>query len=348
MRERELMSAPTRAATGARRAMRYDLDVVATRGTILESRHRVHAAVADESGELIGAAGDPSLVTAWRSCAKPFQSASFVAAGMLDAAAWGDDELALACASHAGEPEHVALAMRMLESLGLEEGDLACGPHEPLSKRGSKLLKESGEPPSRLHNNCSGKHAAMLAHAVRSGTGALGYERVAHPVQQSGLAMVSLWTGIPTNKLLVGVDGCGVITFGLPLEAMARAFGRFAAAADGGEEVPQRVLEAMRSRPFLVGGSDRFDTILLEEAQGEVIAKVGAEGVHCVAIPAMRVGFAIKVEDGAQRAQYAAVIRLLQYLGVLPDELSPRLSSFARSPVVNTRGETVGELAPLA
>jgi L-asparaginase II len=267
---------------------------------------------------------------------------------MLDAAAWGDDELALACASHAGEPEHVAIAMRMLESLGLEEGDLACGPHEPLSKRGAKLLKESGEHPTRLHNNCSGKHAAMLAHAVRSSAGALGYERASHPVQASVLAMVSLWTGIPASKVLIAVDGCGAVTFGLPLEAMARAFGRFAAAADGGEEVPQRVLESMRSRPFLVGGTERFDTVLLEETQGEVISKVGAEGVHCVAIPAMRVGFAIKVEDGAQRAQYAAVIRLLQYLGILPDELAPRLSSFARSPVMNTRGETVGELAPLA
>ena len=328
--------------------MRYDLDVVATRGAILESRHRVHAAVADARGDVIGAAGNPSIVTAWRSCAKPMQSASFVASGMLDAAAWGDDELALACASHAGEPEHVAIAARMLESLGLEEGDLACGPHEPLSKRGSKLLKETGEHPSRLHNNCSGKHAAMLAHAVRSGSGALGYERPAHAVQQSVLAMVSRWTGTPANKVLLAVDGCGVTTFGLPLEAMAIAFARFAAAAERGDEVPQRVLGAMRSRPFLIGGTDRFDTVLLEETQGEVIAKVGAEGVHCAAIPAMGLGFAIKVEDGAQRAQYAAVIRLLQHLRLLPDELPSRLTSFARSPVMNTRGETVGELAPLA
>lgn len=328
--------------------MRYDLDVVATRGAILESRHRVHAAVANDQGELIGVAGNPSIVTAWRSCAKPIQSASFVESGMLDAAGWGDDELALACASHAGEPEHVAIAARMLESIGLEEGDLACGPHEPLSKRGSKLLKETGEHASRLHNNCSGKHAAMLAHAVRSDSGALGYERAAHAVQQSVLAMVARWTGVATNKILIAVDGCGVITFGLPLEAMAIAFARFAAAAERGDEVPQRVLGAMRSRAFLIGGTDRFDTVLLEETQGEVIAKVGAEGVHSVAIPAMGVGFAIKVEDGAQRAQYAAVIRLLQYLRLLPDELPGRLASFARSPVMNTRGETVGELAPLA
>ena len=319
-----------------------------TRGAILESRHRVHAAVVDQRGELIGVAGDASLVTAWRSCAKPMQAASFVTAGILDAAGWGDDELALACASHAGEPEHVAIAGHMLESIGLEEGDLACGPHEPLSKRGSKLLRDAGLHPTRLHNNCSGKHAAMLAHAVRSGEGALGYQRAEHSVQRAALAMVAQWSGVPAHRVLVGMDGCGVTTFGLPLDAMAAAFARFAAAAERGEEVPRRILGAMRSRPFLIGGTDRFDTVVLEETEGEVIPKVGAEGIHTVAIPARGLGLAIKVEDGGQRAQHVAVIRLLQLLGIVPEELPARLAAFARTPVVNTRGETVGELAPLA
>jgi len=342
------MSAPTRSPSTAKRAVRYELDVVVTRGPIRESRHRVHAAVVDQRGDLIGVAGDPSLVTAWRSCAKPMQAASFVAAGIPDAVGWGDDELALACASHAGEPEHVAIAGRMLASLGLEEGDLACGPHEPLSKRGSKLLRDAGLHPTRLHNNCSGKHAAMLAHAVRSGEGALGYQRAEHIVQRATLAMVARWTGIPAHRVLVGVDGCGVTTFGLPLEAMAAAFARFAVAAQHGEEIPARVFGAMRGRPFLLGGTDRFDTVMLEETEAEVIAKVGAEGIHSVAIPARGLGFVIKVEDGGQRAQHVAVIRLLQLLGVLSEELPPRLAAFARTPVVNTRGETVGELAPLA
>ena len=341
------MSAPATKPSGARRAVRYDLDVIVTRGAILESRHRVHAAIIDARGDLIGAAGDPCLVTAWRSCAKPIQAAAFVSSGVMEALRWGDDQLALACASHAGEPEHVAIAAYMLESIGLEEGDLACGPHEPLSKRGSRLLTDSGLHPTRLHNNCSGKHAMMLAHAVHGGSGALGYQRAEHPVQRAVLAMVSRWTGVAANKVVVAVDGCGVTTFGLPLEAMAMAFARFAASAERGEEVPNRVLGAMRSRPFLLGGTDRFDTILLEETGGEVIAKVGAEGMHSVAVPARGLGIAIKVEDGNQRAQHAALLRLLQRLHVLPDDLPSRLSSFARSPVVNTRGETVGELAPL-
>ena len=328
--------------------MRYELDVVVTRGAVLESRHRVHAAVVDGRGELIGVAGDAFLLTAWRSCAKPMQAASIVEAGVPDAVGWGDDELALSCASHAGEPEHVAIASRMLESIGLEEGDLACGPHEPLSKRGSKLLRDSGLHPTRLHNNCSGKHAAMLAYAVRCDGGALGYQRAEHSVQRAMLAMVSRWTGIPANQVLVAVDGCGVTTFGLPLDAMATAFARFAAAAELGEEVPSRIFGAMRSRPFLMGGTDRFDTVMLEETDGEVIAKVGAEGMHSVAVPTRGIGLAIKVEDGGQRAQHVAVLRLLQLLRVLPDDLPGRLAVFARTPVVNTRGETVGELAPIA
>lgn len=276
------------------------------------------------------------------------QAASFVEAGIPDSVGWGDNELALACASHAGEPEHVAIAAQMLASIGLEEGDLACGPHEPLSKRGSKLLRESGLHPTRLHNNCSGKHSAMLAYAVHCAGGALGYQRAEHAVQRSALATVSRWTDIPAHEVLVAVDGCGVTTFGLPLHAMAKAFARFAAAADRGEEVPARILGAMRSRPFLVGGTDRFDTVILEETDGDVIAKVGAEGMHSVAVPSQGIGLAIKVEDGGQRAQHAAVIRLLQLLNVLPDDLPARLAAFARTPVVNTRGETVGELAPLA
>jgi L-asparaginase II len=148
--------------------------------------------------------------------------------------------------------------------------------------------------------------------------------------------------------VLVAVDGCGVTTFGLPLEAMAIAFARFAAAAERGEEVPGRIFGAMRSRPFLVGGTDRFDTVVLEETEGEVIAKVGAEGMHSVAVPSRGLGIAIKVEDGGQRAQHAALVRLLQMLHVLSEDLPARLAAFARTAVVNTRGETVGELAPLA
>ncbi len=324
------------------------LDVVATRGGVVESRHRVHAAVVGADDRLAAAAGDPELVTYWRSCAKPFQVMPLLSTGGFDCARWGDDQLALACASHGGEPEHVALAAAMLASIGLEEGDLACGPHEPLATRGARLLRESGIRATRLHNNCSGKHAAMLARAVAEGWTHEGYERADHPVQRGCTEAVAHWSGLDASRIGQSVDGCGVVVYAMPLEAMARAFGRLARAARSDDDVPARVIHAMRTRPFLVGGTDRFDTVLIEETDGRVVAKVGAEGVHSVALVDDGVGVAVKAEDGSPRAQFPAVLRLLQHLGALPAELPPRLADFIERPVRNTRGEIVGRVGPVA
>ena len=325
-----------------------ELDVVATRGQQIESRHRVHAVVIGDGDECIAQTGDASLVSSWRSCAKPFQVMPLLEAGGFDVLQWGDDELALSCASHGGEPEHVALAQRMLEDLGLEEGDLACGPHDPLSSRGMKLLRDSGARLSRLHNNCSGKHAAMLARAQTAGWPSYGYERREHPVQRCCLQEVAKWSGVPEEKIGQAVDGCGVVAFALPLDAMARAWARLARAVRDDEEIPARVVNAMRTQPFLVGGTDRFDSVLIEETEGRAVAKIGAEGVHSVAVPDLGIGFAVKVDDGAQRAQFPAVLRILQALGVLSSTVPSRLEEFLRRPVRNTRGEIVGEIRLLA
>jgi L-asparaginase II len=324
------------------------LDVVATRGSIIESRHHIHAAVVDARGCLVAGAGDPTLLTHSRSCAKPFQVIPLLESGGFDELRWGDDQLALACGSHGGEPEHVAICQAMLASMGLEEGDLVCGPHEPLSPRGSRLVRECGARLTRMHNNCSGKHAAMLARAKTGGWSTYGYERAGHQVQQSVLAVIGEWSGIAGDAIPCAVDGCGVLEYALPLDAMARAYARLAAAADRGEDVPSRVLHAMVTRPFLVGGTERFDTVLIEECEGCVITKIGAEGVHAAAVPQRGLGMALKVADGGQRAQYPAMLRLLQLLGVLPTELTPRLNEFLHRPVRNSRGEVVGEVRPVA
>jgi L-asparaginase II len=270
-----------------------------------------------------------------------------IESGGFDTLGWGDDQLALGCASHGGEPEHVAIAEGMLADLGLEEGDLACGPHEPLSPRGARILRDSGARPTRLHNNCSGKHAAMLARAYFSGWSLEGYERDHHPVQDAVLAEVARWTGVAADRIVRAVDGCGAVVFGLPLEGMALAYARLAAASARGDELPSRVTRAIAAHPFLFGGTDRFDTVVVEETDGRVIPKVGAEGVHSGAIMDQGIGFALKVEDGATRAQYPAVVRLLQYLGALPDSLPPRLAEYGRTRVRNTRGEVVGEVVPV-
>jgi L-asparaginase II len=200
----------------------------------------------------------------------------------------------------------------MLHDIGLEEGDLACGPHEPSSQRGAKILRESGGRPSRLHNNCSGKHTAMMALARHKGWPTQGYEQREHHVQRVILHEIALWTDVPCAKI--------------------------------GEEFPRRVVDAMSNHAFLVGGTDRFDSALIAETGGSVVSKVGAEGVHCALLPERGIGVAVKVEDGAQRAQVPALLRLLQELDALPAQLSPRLAEWMRRPVKNTRGECVGEV----
>jgi L-asparaginase II len=237
----------------------------------------------------------------------------------------------------------VAIAERMLTDIGLEEGDLACGVAEPLTQRGQRLLRESGGRPTRLHNNCSGKHAAMLARAQGADWPTEGYDQLSHPVQQSIVHEIEQWTGVPEARMHIARDGCGVPVFGLSLEAMARAYSRLAAAVHAGEEVPRRIGDAMMANPFLIAGTDRFDTVLMEEAPG-IVCKIGAEGVHSAAIVATGVGVAIKVEDGASRAQYPALLALLQQLGALPDPLPLRLAEIARKPVRDTRHEAVGEI----
>jgi len=314
------------------------------RGAVVESRHRGAIAVVDPDGAAAFVCGDVDRPVFPRSAVKALQALRLIETGAADRYGLADHELALACASHGGEPEHVAIAQAMLEDIGLEEGDLACGPHDPLSSRGMKLLRESGARLTRLHNNCSGKHAAMLARAHTAGWHTYGYERRDHPVQRCSLKSVAHWAGLDEADVGQAIDGCGVVAFALPLENMARAWSRLARAVRDNDGIPSRIVHAMCTRPFLVGGTDRFDSVLIEETDGRAVAKIGAEGVHSIAVPEQGIGIAVKVDDGAQRAQFPAVIRILQMLDVLPASLPPRLDEFFRRPVRNTRGEVVGEI----
>ncbi len=321
-------------------------EVQVTRGPVVESRHRMHAVVTDQDGGVRAAVGDPRLVTYWRSCAKPFQVLPLISLGAVARFGWGDAAVSLACASHGGEPEHVALASWMLTSLGLREEDLACGPSAPLSARGRECWRASGTPLSRLHNNCSGKHAAMLALAVHQGWPIAGYHEPQHPVQRMALAQVAEWSGCDADAIPIGVDGCGVSVFGLPLVAMAGAYARLGVAAREPGSPAGRVVGAIRAHPHLLAGTDRFDTVLLHETDGRLLAKVGADGVHCIAAPDAGLGVAVKIADGSVRAQHVAVIAVLQAVGLLPEVLPPALQRFAEEPVVNTRLETVGWIRP--
>lgn len=326
------------------------LTVEVWRGDIVESRHRVSLAAVDAEGRTRAAAGDPALPAFMRSCAKFFQAIPLITSGAADNLGIGPEELALACASHNGEERHVAVAHRLLERSGSTLDDLVCGPHSSLSDRVAAAMTARAEKPTRAHNNCSGKHAAMLALAEHSGWSRAGYAEPGHPVQQACLAEMARWADLGSRSIPTAPDGCGVPSFALPLHRMALAFARLAAAATG-ETVaavgPQAsaaarwLVDAVRAEPFLLAGTDRLDTDLIAASGGRVVAKVGAEGVYCAAIPELGLGIALKVEDGATRALGPA---LLAALDCLAPGLVPDLKQHREVRIADTRGKQVGRV----
>lgn len=319
----------------------------ATRGGIAESVHRVSLAVVDGAGCLVAASGDPGLVAFWRSAAKPFQAMPLVAEGAADAVGFSAAELALACASHSSEPVHLATVDAMLRKVGLGEEALACGPHTPLGPAVAARVAREGTALTPRWSNCSGKHTGMLAAARHAGMPAAGYERAGHPLQQRILAEVSRWTGTPAGQMVLGVDGCTVVSFGLPLQAMALAYARFGTST---EPAAARLRSAMLAHPEMIAGEGRLCTDLMRAGQGRVVAKLGADGIYCAALPAAGLGLALKVEDGDMASLGPALVGVLDRLaarfplGVEPAALGPAVRRHAEAPILNTRGVPTGSL----
>jgi L-asparaginase II len=308
----------------------------------VESRHRVSVAVCDASGLLRARCGDTDLVMYARSAIKPLQALPVVEDGAADRFELTSAELALCCASHSGEPRHVEAAESILRKIGAAEEALACGPHAPFHEPSARALRAAGQEPNRLHNNCSGKHAGMLALARHHGWPLVGYQLLEHPVQQRMLNEVARWTGVAPEEILTAVDGCGVATFGAKLRDFALGFARFAAAARRGESGPVRLVAAMTRNPEYVGGSGRFCTELIHATAGRLFVKVGAEGVFLAGAPGAELGVALKVEDGAQRAAEPALIAVLRSLNLLTDDELAGLARFVEPILRNTRNEEVG------
>jgi len=318
------------------------IDVV--RGGVVESSHRVDVVVASASGEVVARSGDPERRTYYRSAAKPFQALPLVEEGVAHRLGISAEELALCCASHQGEPEHVAAARSILERAGVGEEALRCGPHPPFCEASARALVRDGLEPLPIHNNCSGKHAGMLALALGLGWDATDYHRPGHRVQLRMQEEIARWSGVPADRIGTGVDGCGVVCFAVPLSAMAGSFARFAAAAAAGEPGPATIVAAMTTHPFMVGGTGRACTAVMRAGRGDVFVKLGAEGVYGGGVPRRGLGFAIKVVDGARRAVEAALVATLEQIGVLGPAQVESLGRFARPSLRNTRGEVVGEL----
>ena len=326
------------------------------RGAIVESRHRVHVAVVDSDGRLVAHAGDPDLVTFWRSAAKPFQAMPLVTDDVVGRFGLSREMLAMACASHSSEPAQVQLVRDFLATIGCSERDLLCGPHPPLSDTVAKDYETRGVRLTPVYSNCSGKHTGMLALARHHGWPVEFYTRLDHPVQQRCLAEVSAWSGVPQDRVGVGVDGCGVACFALPLRCMALAYARLGSgergvvpdgaqrtsASDRRGPLPTphaRIVEAMLRHPELIAGEGRPCTDMMRAHPNRVITKVGADGVYSALLTNERWGVALKVEDGHGTSAALAMAAVLADLG-----LRPQPATLVTRPVTNWRGEPVGDV----
>ena len=308
-----------------------------TRAALVESVHRGSIAIADADGAIRFALGDVETPVYPRSSLKPIQALVLVESGAAEAFALSDEEVALACASHSGEPMHTERVAAWLKRIGCTEQDLACGPQAPRYQPASDDMIRRGDKPTRIHNNCSGKHTGFLTVARHWKAPTEGYVRVDHPVQQAVATSLRTLSGV--EELPWGVDGCAAPNFALPLAGFARALAKLAGGRTPGAA---RILRSMIAHPELVGGTGRACTLLIRAAAGRAAVKVGAEGVYAGIIPEAGLGIALKIDDGAARASETAIAAILDRLGVLDG----RAREFLAAPVLNTAGATVGERRP--
>jgi L-asparaginase II len=319
------------------------------RGTMIESRHRASLAVVDRKGRTIASAGASDAAVFPRSAIKPIQALPLVESGAADRFAFTGPELALACASHGGEAAHTAVAANMLARAGLGPQDLECGPHLPYHVPSQHALIRAGEAPTALHNNCSGKHAGMLATAVHLGEKTRGYISPEHPVQQRVVRALEEMCGLDLARAPRGIDGCSLPQIAIPLTALAHGMARFGAPDDlppARAAACRRIAAALVANPFMIAGSGRFCTAAMEIAAGKAIVKTGAEGVYMAAIPAKGLGIAVKIEDGATRAAEVALATLLARYGGFDDAQLARLDALANPPLSNAAGLRVGQIKP--
>jgi L-asparaginase II len=326
------------------------------RGSITESWHRGHVIAVEPDGNLVAYLGEPqTTVTFLRSSAKPFQALPLLTSGAAERFGFTDREVALACASHNGEPIHTELAASMLKKIGLGPEALKCGVHEPYSVEAARESRERGEAPNVLHNNCSGKHAGMLAAAIQLRAPTETYNRPEHPVQLAIGKAIAQFADVPVEDLAVGVDGCAVPVFGITIKAMALAYARLVSPPLSFNEQTrracERIVRVMSTYPELIGGTaGRLDTEIMRAAPGRLISKVGAEGVYTAGIKPCEewprgLGVALKIEDGDdKRARPTVVVESLRQLGVLKDESLEAVAKYAFFAVLNRPGDVVGEI----
>lgn len=320
--------------------------VEVTRGTHIESRHAGAAVVVDAAGSQVFAVGDVDRPIFPRSAVKALLALPLVETGAADRLGLTDAEIALACASHSGEPAHTEAAASMLRKAGLDAACLECGTQWPLGDAASRALAASGAVPTALHNNCSGKHAGFICLACDCWEEPAGYVRHDHPTMREVTAALADMTGTRLDDGNRAVDGCSIPTYAIPLRALALAFAGFGTGVGlppARATASRRIRAAVAAHPFMVAGTGRFDTRLMTLMGARVFSKTGAEGVFCVALPELGLGLAVKCDDGTGRAAEVVTAALIERF-LRPGE--PGFEALVRPHLINWRGVRVGGLRP--
>lgn len=317
-----------------------------TRGLTDESIHNGHIAVVQSNGELILGLGDPDFKTYFRSAMKPLQAAVVLDSGVASRLKFSDVEIAVIAASHSGEPKHIKVIEGILKKAKIKPNFLHCGKALPLHKLTFQKLVKKGISGKSIYHNCSGKHSGLLAAAKDMGPDFKNYFSPEHSIQKKIFTLLSKYSDIPISNISFGVDGCGLPTAALPLKGMALTFARLA--DEFGKSSVGKIGKIMSENPWYIGGTKRFDTEIMEYFKGKIVAKGGAEGILCLALPEKKLGIAIKCEDGSHRALSAVTIALLEKLGVInKDKVSDLKKKFPHwYNVFNSREKVVGEIVP--
>jgi len=326
-----------------------------SRGGQGESFHHGSIAVVDSRGTLFDYVGDPEFSTFMRSCAKPFQALPILESGAAERFQFTPAELACMCGSLNGQDYQVQAVSSILTKIGLSEDDLLCGVHPPSHRATARQLEEEGKKPRPIHNNCAGKHAAMLALCVFYAWPTATYPQPDHPVQRLILDKISKMTEVPKDEIKIGMDGCGVPVFALPLRHLAWAFAKLAItpnpkgmAGSDPQQALHRLMQAVLDHPEMIAGDQRICTDVMRAAPGKLFAKTGAEGSYGLSLMGRGIGISIKIDDGSARGLNPTVVEVLRQYGILQGEALKNLRSYGpRTTISNHRKEPVGEIEPL-
>ena len=337
--------------SGERRAAEPLLRI--TRGAFVDAVHSGHIALVRSDGFVVASAGDPEYPAVLRSGMKPLQLLAVLASGAVERFGLEDRELAVAASSHSGEAEHIAAARSMLAKIGMEEGDLLCGVHPPFMPHVAAEMARAGVEPAPINNNCSGKHASMLAACRARGWPTGSYDRLEHPLQQENLDRLARFAEVDADDVGIVLDGCGIPAYVLPLSRSALAFARIAEPATAPSQDRDLVPAAWRAitgnPEYGSGRTGRLEAVLIRLGEGKLIAKVGAEGFYVVGIAPGVIGesgygLALKLEEGItfNRATDPIVVAALRQIGALPDDPRGELAAFSPRSVLNCREEVAG------